>query len=188
VDALDEAFYLAFGNVRATGQRVYLAIDASGSMQNTFCQGMPFVSAATGAAAMAMVFARTEPNYTISAFHDRIWHVDISREDRLDGACAAIAREPRGTDASLPFKDALERGLEVDAFVLMTDSETWAGDCHPVQALARYRQLSGIGSKLVVIAMAANRFSIADPDDALQMDVVGFDAAVPGVVAGFLAA
>jgi 60 kDa SS-A/Ro ribonucleoprotein len=76
--------------------------------------------------------------------------------------------------------------LEVDAFVLITDSETWGGPQHPVQALERYRKESGIVAKLVVIAMAANRFTIADPNDALQMDVVGFDAAVPAVVAGFI--
>ena len=186
--ALEEAFYLAFANTHATGQRIYLAIDASGSMQNSLCQGLPFVTAAMGAAAMAMVFARTEPSYTISAFHDRIWPLEIAPEDRLDAACAAIAHEARATDASLPFEDALKRGLEVDAFVLITDSETWAGPTHPVQAFAKYRQESGIASKLVVMAMAANRFSIADPNDVFQMDVVGFDATVPGVVAGFIEA
>jgi 60 kDa SS-A/Ro ribonucleoprotein len=185
-DALEEAFYLAFANLGATGQRIYLAIDASGSMQNSVCNGLPFVSSAMAAAAMAMVFARLEPNHTISAFHDRIWHVGIGPEDRLDAACAAIAHQPLGTDASLPFEDALRRGLEVDAFVLITDSETWSGAQHPVQALARYRQESAIASKLVVIAMAANRFTVADPNDPLQMDVVGFDAAVPGLLAGFL--
>jgi 60 kDa SS-A/Ro ribonucleoprotein len=186
-DALEEAFYLAFDNVSATGQRIYLAVDGGSSMQNSICQGLSFVSAATGAAAMAMVFARTESNYVISAFHDRIWPVDISRKDRLDRACAAIVHEPCAADASLPFKDALERGLEVDAFVLLTDSKTWAGDAHPVQAFERYRQESGIASKLVVIAMAASRCSIMDPNDALQMEVVGFDAGVPGVVARFIA-
>ena len=186
LDALDEAFYVAFANVDATERRIYLAIDASGSMQNSVCQGLPFVSSAMGAAAMAMVFARSEPNYTISAFHDRIRQIAIGPEDGLEAACAAIAHEPRATDASLPFEDALARGLEVDAFVLITDSETWGGPQHPVQALERYRKESGIVAKLVVIAMAANRFTIADPNDALQMDVVGFDAAVPVVVAGFI--
>jgi hypothetical protein len=34
--------------------------------------------------------------------------------------------------------------------------------------------------------MAANGYSIADPDDAFQMDVAGFDASVPEVVAQFI--
>jgi 60 kDa SS-A/Ro ribonucleoprotein len=187
VDALEEAFYLAFANVNATGRRIYLAIDAVSSMQNSMCQGLPFVSGAMGSAAMAMTFARTESNYMISAFHDRLWPVEIGRADRLDRACAAIAHEPRATDASLPFKDALERGLEVDAFVLLTDGKTWAGDTHPVPAFERYHQESGIASKLVVISMTANRCSIVDSNDALQMEVVGFDGRVPGVITGFVA-
>jgi 60 kDa SS-A/Ro ribonucleoprotein len=186
IDALDEAFHLAFDNVQPAGSRMYVAIDASGSMQSSICNGMPFVSAAMGSVALAMVFARTEPNAILAAFHDRIWHVDITRKDRLDRACSAIVREPLGTNAALPFEDALNRSLPIDAFVLMTDSETWAGERHPVQALVQYRKASGIAAKLVVIAMAANRFSIADPNDALQLDVVGFDASVPGVVSNFV--
>jgi 60 kDa SS-A/Ro ribonucleoprotein len=186
IDALDEAFYLAFDNVEPTGRRIYLAIDASGSMQSTRVNGLPFMDAAMGAAAMALTIAKTEPNAIIAAFHDSIWHVDISRRDRLDRACEAIERQPRGTDASLPMKDALERGLQVDAFVILTDSETWAGDRHPVQALNAYRKQTGIAAKMVVIAMAANRYSIADPNDPYQMDVAGFDSSVPGVVSDFL--
>ena len=186
IDALDEAFHLAFENVEPAGSRIYVAMDASGSMQSSICNGMPFVSAAMGSAALGMVLARTEPNAILAAFHDQVWHVDISRKDRLDRACSAIARESRATNAALPFEDALNRGLSIDAFVLMTDSETWAGAQHPVQALARYRAETGIPAKLVVIAMAANGYSIADPNDALQLDVVGFDASVPGVICNFV--
>ncbi len=186
IDALDEAFYLAFDNVEPTGKRLYLALDASGSMQQAACFGMPSLTPAMASAALAMVFARTEPNVTIAAFHDHIWHVDITRKDRLDRACEAIAREPRGTDASLPIDDALERALAVDAFVIVTDNETWAGEKHPVQALDRYRRNTGIAAKLVVIAMTASGYSIADPNDAFQMNVAGFDATVPEVVAAFV--
>lgn len=37
--------------------------------------------------------------------------------------------------------------------------------------------------KLVVVGMVSNGFSIADPDDAGMLDVVGFDAAAPQVIA-----
>jgi 60 kDa SS-A/Ro ribonucleoprotein len=36
-----------------------------------------------------------------------------------------------------------------------------------------------------VIGMVSNGFSIADPEDPGMLDVVGFDTATPGVVAGF---
>jgi len=36
--------------------------------------------------------------------------------------------------------DALQHRLKVDAFVIYTDSETWAGQIHPSQALDMYHQ------------------------------------------------
>jgi 60 kDa SS-A/Ro ribonucleoprotein len=43
----------------------------------------------------------------------------------------------------------------------------------------------GIGAKLVVVGMTSNGFTIADPDDAGMLDVVGFDTATPAVIADF---
>ena len=57
------------------------------------------------------------------------------------------------------------REREIDTFVIYTDSETWAGDIHPAQALADYRRASGIDARLVVVGMVSNGFSIADPND-----------------------
>jgi 60 kDa SS-A/Ro ribonucleoprotein len=73
----------------------------------------------------------------------------------------------------------------VDVFVIYTDSETWAGDVHPVQALRQYREATGIAAKLVVVAMASNGFTIADPGDPGMLDVVGFDAATPALIGDF---
>ena len=81
------------------------------------------------------------------------------------------------------YAQALER--EVDTFVVYTDAETWVGDVHPVQALRDYRRASGIDARLVVVGMASNGFSIADPADAGMLDVVGFDAATPQILAEF---
>jgi len=80
---------------------------------------------------------------------------------------------------------AQAQGLEVDTFVIYTDSETWAGDVHPAQALRDYRRASGIDARLVVVGMVSNGFSIADPADAGMLDVVGFDTATPQLVADF---
>ncbi len=92
-----------------------------------------------------------------------------------------------GTDCSLPMRYALEHNREVDAFVIYTDSETWAGAIHPVQALREYRERTGIPARLIVVGMEANAFSIADPDDPGMLDIVGFDTATPDVVSGFAA-
>src|SRR5205823_8069629 len=90
-----------------------------------------------------------------------------------------------GPDCALPmlYAQALER--EVDAFVIYTASETWAGDIHPAQALGDYRRASGIDARLVVVGMVSNGFSIADPQNPGMLDVVGFDTATPQLVSDF---
>ena len=90
-----------------------------------------------------------------------------------------------GTDCALPMLYALALQREIDTFVIYTDSETWAGDVHPAQALRDYRRTSGIDARLVVVGTVANRFSIAEPGDAGMLDVVGFDTATPQLISDF---
>ena len=55
-----------------------------------------------------------------------------------------------------------------------------------MEALRQYRREMGIPARLVVVGMVSNGFSIADPEDAGAMDVVGFDTAAPQLIAGFV--
>ena len=76
----------------------------------------------------------------------------------------------------------------MDVFVVLTDSETWANPyIHPAQALREYREWSGIPAKLIVVGMVSSGFSVADPNDAGTLDVVGFDTAAPQLMAQFAA-
>ena len=90
-----------------------------------------------------------------------------------------------GTDCALPMRYAQAHRRKIDTFVIYTDSETWAGDIHPAQALRDYRQASGIDARLVVVGMVSNGFSIADPNDPGMLDVVGFDTATPQLISDF---
>ena len=104
----------------------------------------------------------------------------------LDDAVKTVSDLPfGGTDCALPMLYAQAQKREIDAFVIYTDSETWAGDIHPAQALGEYRRASGIDSRLVVVGMVSNGFSIADPADLGMLDVVGFDTATPQVISDF---
>lgn len=186
VDALDDAFYKAFANVEATGKRFLLGIDISGSMDGNRIAGTP-LDARQGAAAMAMVAVRTEPNVQPMAFATEFTELPLSRKLRLD----AVIKEMRqlrmgGTDCSLPMLYALRHKLPVDCFIVYTDSETWAGEMHATQALKKYRDSTGIPAKLIVVGMCANEFSIADPNDPGMLDVVGFSADVPQVMRQFV--
>ena len=91
-----------------------------------------------------------------------------------------------GTDCALPMIYAKEKEREVDAFIVLTDNESWAGKIHPTQALSEYRRASGIPARLCVMALTATDYSVADPSDAGQLDVVGLDASAPAVVGDFI--
>ena len=188
VDALDAAFYLAFGNVKPTGKRTMLALDVSASMswEHHRIAGSPF-TAREASAAMALVTARTEPNYMMFGFSGTFVPLGISATDSLKDAVQKVSGLPHGrTDCALPMLHALEKGIPIDTFIIYTDNETRCGKVHPYQALARYREKTGIDAKLVVVGMTATEFTIADPTDAGMLDVVGFDSAAPSVIAEFM--
>jgi 60 kDa SS-A/Ro ribonucleoprotein len=44
----------------------------------------------------------------------------------------------------------------------------------------------GIPAKSAVVAFTATEFSIADPNDAGQIDFIGFDASAPSVLSNFI--
>ena len=195
VDALDAAFYTAFGTVEPAGKRTMLGVDVSGSMGAPIA-GMP-LSCRDAAAALALVTLATEPDSAAYGFtstggnwfsrHDTgITPLALSPRQRLDDAIRTVSNLPfGGTDCALPMIHARENGLEVDTFVVLTDNETWAGQQHPHQALNAYRQSTSIPARLVVVGMTATDFTIADPTDAGMLDVAGFDTAVPNLISGF---
>ena len=206
IDALDAAFYEAFGNVEPTGMRLMLALDVSGSMTGARIAGAAGLTPRDASVAMALVTAAVEPRYEMVGFYAAEGGVDfgqtptsrgwargisplpISPRQRLDDVVRAMNGMPFGaTDCALPMLYALEREREIDTFVIYTDSETWWGDIHPAEALREYRKQSGIDARLIVVAMVANGFSIADPEDAGMLDVVGFDTATPQVISEFAA-
>lgn len=188
VDALEDAFYLAFDNVEPSNKRTMLALDVSSSMGWNSCAGVQGITPREGSVAMALVTARAESKYFITAFSHQMVEVPITARMRLQDAHNTISRLGFGdTDCSLPMLYAAKNNLDVDTFVIYTDSETWAGSVHPSIALRDYRQKSGIPARLVVVAMKGNRFSIADPNDSGMMDVVGFDTSAPKLIRDFSA-
>jgi 60 kDa SS-A/Ro ribonucleoprotein len=193
-DALNDAFYLSFNNVIKTGLRWNLALDISGSMTWTTIAGVPGLTPRDASAALALVTAAVEQNYVITAFTSAtgtllgsgITSLDISPKMRLDGVVQAIARmRAGGTDCALPMLWAAKNKIPVDVFTVYTDSETWAGAIHPTQALKQYRDKMGINAKLITVGMVSNGFTIADPTDPNQIDVVGFSTDTPNLISNF---
>lgn len=197
VDTLDDAFYTSFKNVEPTNKRTLLALDVSGSMGFENIAGMPGITPRVGSAAMAMVTARVEASHEFVGFTspNRSWNstgisrLGISPKQRLDDVLRVVDEAPMGgTDCSLPMIWARENKVNVDTFVIYTDSETnarYVSNTHPFQALKQYRQATGIPAKLVVVGMVSNGFTVADPSDPGMLDVVGFDTAAPSIISNF---
>ncbi len=205
-DALDAAFYLAFGNVEPAGKRTLLAVDVSGSMSGSKIAGTS-LTAREAAAAIAMVTAKTEPDYAITGFSTTFMHLDLTKYSRLDQVIKYMESLPfSGTDCALPMKYCLHEKLQVDTFITLTDSETWASadpyglpargysyyrssnpGGHVFQWLNKYRKEMDIQSRSIVAAFAATSFTIADPSDPLSLDVVGLDSATPSLISDFSA-
>jgi 60 kDa SS-A/Ro ribonucleoprotein len=165
-DALDAAFYASFQNVEPTGKRWLLALDVSGSMSMGTVAGVPGLTPRVASAAMALITAATEQHHTFLGFAHELIPLAISPRQRLDDVVRAVSDIPfGGTDCALPMVWAMKHKAKVDVFVVYTDSETWFGQIHPMQALSQYRAKMGIRAKLIVVGMTSNGFSIADPDD-----------------------
>jgi 60 kDa SS-A/Ro ribonucleoprotein len=197
VDALEAAFYLAFVNVVPTGKKLYIGLDISGSMRSDFTPGSGISSAKAGAA-MCLVAARTEQNYAIFGFScgssgswtggTHMIDLGFTAKDTLTSALDKTSRHNFGaTDCSMPFQHAEKTNLDVDAFLTITDNETWNGSVQPVQALAKYRAIRNKSDvRSIVMAMTATEFTIADPNDPYSLDIVGFDTNVPALITDFI--
>jgi 60 kDa SS-A/Ro ribonucleoprotein len=163
-----------------------LGCDVSGSMSTNQAGKTP-LSCCEAAGAMAMVALHTEPECVPMAFCNHFVPIKLTTKMRLDEVAKHMHDNNFGTtDCSQPMLWALQNKIKADVFVVYTDNETWDGSVHPCQALQQYRQKFGIPAKLIVVGMTATEFSIADPDDAGMLDVVGFDTSAPTVMADFV--
>ena len=197
VTALSNTFVKAFGNIPKTGKRIMVALDVSGSMTMAFCAGSTSVSCREGSVAMAMATVLAErdengqlsPNthvYSFTTVFKNVTNGFSTPGLTLDQAIRATNDNFGGTDCALPMKHATDKRIPIDAFIVYTDSETYAPTIHPQVALEQYRTTMGIDAKLVVVGMASNCLSIADPKDKNTLNLAGFDTSTPTIMSMFI--
>lgn len=185
-DALDDGFGLSFGNIEPSNKNMMISVDVSGSMSWT-AAGTSNFTCAQAAGAMALVTARVEPKYMVNGFSGDLVDLNLTARDSIAQAFSKVQKSNFGsTNPSAPLAKAIRENIPVDTFVIITDNEVNSGS-HPARALKDYRQKTGIPARMVVMGMAANNFSIADPLDSGMLDVVGFDTNTPKMVSDFSA-
>lgn len=184
--ALEKGFYAAFGNVTPAEKRTMVSLDVSGSMTWEAPAGLVGLNCMEAATAMAMVTVRTEPYVEVNAFSNRMQRVGITDADSIDQAQGRLrGLRMEGTNVSAPIRKALDKKQVIDTFIVYTDNETNYGE-HPSKVLKEYRRKVNPEARLVVVGMTSTGFTVAGKDDK-SLDVVGFDAAAPGVIADFSA-
>jgi 60 kDa SS-A/Ro ribonucleoprotein len=183
-EALEAAFYASFGALEPSNKRTLIAMDISASMTAPLA-GYP-ISSREAAACLAMVVMRTEKQWAEIGFSTQVGPIGLTPSMSLNDVCKKMDRLPfRGTDCALPILWAAGANVQVDTFVTITDNETWFGNIHPHIALNGYRSKFVPGAKMAVWGTATNAFTIANPEDAGHLDIVGFDTSAPQVLADF---
>jgi 60 kDa SS-A/Ro ribonucleoprotein len=182
VQALEDGFYLAFGNIEGTGKRILHAVDCSGSMTAAIC-AVPHLTACQAVSTLVMEAVRREHKHhqnvltkgensiyvqDVMLFNKTGTFVTVLHTDRLDATMKKVQDSNFGsTDCAQPMIKALEKfkqsngtdGL-YDLFIVYTDNETWFGTIHPSEALDNYRQATGIDAKMIVVATTPTSNSI----------------------------
>ena len=82
---------------------------------------------------------------------------------------------------------AIDNRLDIDVFIVYTDSDTGYSFKDPGDIMKTYRKvMNKPEAKLIVMGMTSNGFSIADPNDKNMLDIVGFDTSVPEMISEFV--
>lgn len=185
-DALTDAFYASFGSFTPAGVSTLVGIDTSYSMNGAVTSGAPLTTI-EATAAFALVTAATEPDARFVGYDTRAWEMSgVSSKRWLSDVASHIKGQVGGgTDTAQPILWAIHNRVEVDSIQILTDGETWHGSVHPFEAMKSYRDRINPDARLSVVAMTATSTSVVAPWDEKSIDVCGFDAAVPQIVADF---
>lgn len=145
---------------------LHIAVDVSASMTWIDNSGIIPIWMAMG---IAWVLQNLSRNTTVSAFSEKFDQINPGKiiQDKILPSFAFGA-----TDCSLPM--VKDEGA-TDVFVVITDNETNRNLIPPSKALKDYRmKFNKPNAALVVLALTATNFSIADPNDPLMLDIPGF--------------
>lgn len=188
-DALTDAFYASFGAFTPAGKSTLVGVDCSQSMswEAASRTAGSALSCVEATAAVALVTQATEPSTRFVGFDTRAWEIDgISSRRWLSDVMKVLRDNIRGgTDVAQPILWAIANNVKVDSIQLLTDGEGWRGTIHPFQAMKLYRERINPEARLSVVAMTATNTSVVPPFDDMSLDVCGFDAATPQILADF---
>lgn len=176
-DILNKAIETSFKTLSSTNKKILVSVDVSGSMWGGSLYGD--LRPAQVAGLIALSFAKAEKNYLIGKFDTVYSPMNITKstsfQQVIDKRSNIWPRDFGGTDASLAYKYALKNNEFYDAFISITDSESWAGG-HPTLKLKEYRNKINKNAKAIYITLTpyGDKTTLVDPTDELSYDIGGF--------------
>ena len=182
LDILEKALEMSFEVVEPTGKVFMHAVDVSGSMSSGVVDSVG-LSCCEIATAMALVTAKAEKNYEIRGFANDFRYLGITAKDTFSSALKKSTNQNfGGTDASVAYDWMIKNKFKADVICFWTDSESWAGNQHPSEALAQYRKKINPDIKAVYVTLAPYQLTLVDPNDPLSWDMGGFDPGIPRII------
>lgn len=182
VDILETTVRLSFELLEPTGKVFLHAVDVSGSMSYGVVDSIG-LSCCEIATAMALATAKSEKNYMIRGFSTQFVDLKITKNDTfLSALKKAQLNNFGGTDASVAYEWMIKNKFKADIVCFWTDSESWAGNSHPAQALAKYRKRVNPDIKAVYVTLAPYGITLVDPNDPNSWDLGGFDPSIPRLI------
>jgi 60 kDa SS-A/Ro ribonucleoprotein len=176
VRALDAAFEASFINVEPLDKRILIAVDTSGSMSGySSVAGIEGLSPLEASAAAALCYLRTQPDAHIIGFDTQSHELGAMAGYTLSAVFEKLSQwRGGGTDAAIPLQYALDRKIEIDALLMLTDSMSWAGLQHPAVALQNLRHKTGVAVRWATLQTTATGTQLRDPADKGSMELAGF--------------
>ncbi len=194
--ALDGVLKASLRNPTPSGKNILVAIDVSASMR----------SVADKAYTLAYCFKAIEPQAKIIEFDqagrsygyynngtkssntagmEGVYNSSITANSDLDQVLSNI-RYGGGTDVSLPFQYIIRNNLQkkVDAVVMLTDSESWAGGRHTFELVDQIRKTNPDFKAVEVQLAPGHHKQLRGHENELL--VCGFDASIYNVVSEFI--
>lgn len=184
VDALETMLDLSYDAVEPSNKRLLVALDVSGSMTNRQISNFNLTPAEVGTM-LLLTLLKTESNVEPLLFTDKYIKCNVGKRDSFETALKKT-HISGGTDCSIPFKHLLKTDLNVDAVILLSDYQTWAGDQHPAEAFYEYRRRVNSNTKGIGIGMVANEFSLFPNTDFNSLNICGFDLSVIDLMKKFI--
>jgi 60 kDa SS-A/Ro ribonucleoprotein len=158
-DAISEAMDIAVGNVPELSGTTLIAVDSSGSMS-----GDPMKKASIFGATLV----KANANADLILYDTQVKELTVSGRSPVIDLAKGIERSAMGggTETSLVFQYALQKGKKYDRFIIISDNESWQEGWRGTSVQSMYNEYKRItGTNPAVYAIDIQGYGTKDVED-----------------------